>query len=106
MNLHAQLQFICRKIGCVSADCSIYSRLDISYFGSSVETFTNSITLRVGCKLHMPHSESVDGAILGLCRLQQGAGLLYRCLGLKTGPLNAYCGWNMYVKDLVLEAKL
>jgi hypothetical protein len=54
----------------------------------------------------MPHSENVDAAILGLCRLEQGAGLLYWYLGSKTGPLNAYYGWNVYVKDLVLEAKL
>lgn len=92
MNLHAQLKFICHKIRYASADCSINLGLDISYFSSSVETFTHSITLRIGCELHMPHSENVDAAILGLCRFEQGAGLLYRCLGFKTGPLNAYCG--------------
>jgi hypothetical protein len=80
MNLHAQLKFICHKIGYASVYYSINSGLDISYFGSSVETFTNSITQRVECKLHMPHSENVDAAILGLCRLEQGAGLLYRFL--------------------------
>jgi len=64
----------------------------------------HSITRRIGCKLHVPHSENVDAAILGLCRLEQGASLLYRCTGFKTGPLNAYCGWNIHVKDLVLEA--
>jgi len=54
----------------------------------------------------MPHSENIDAAILGLCRLEQGADILCRCLGFKTGSLNACCGCNMYVKDIVLEAKL
>ena len=106
MNLHAQLKFICHKIRYAAIDCSVNSGLDISYFASSVEIFTHSITVKIGCKLHMPYSETVDAPIFGLCRLEQGAGLLYRCLGFKTGPLNAYCGWNMDVKDLVLDAKL
>jgi hypothetical protein len=54
----------------------------------------------------MPHGENVNAAILGLCGLERGVGLLYRCLGFKTGPLNAYLGWKMYVKVLVLEAEL
>jgi hypothetical protein len=52
----------------------------------------------------MPHSESVDAAVL--VRLERGAGLLYRCLGFKMVPLNAYFVLKMYVKEIVLEAKL